>query len=412
MLELLDEIADTGKSLGIILQTIEDEQLDGRSVHVNGKKLLNFTSCSYLGLELDPRMIAGAIDATTRYGTQFASTRSYLSLTLYKEIEDLLAQMFKMPVALAQTTGLGHIANIPILVGDNDAVIMDISVHATVQEAVSLLVERGVKIEKIRHNRMDILEDRIKELSMTYEKVWYMADGIYSMFGDAAPLDEIKELLDRYEQFYLYIDDAHGMSWAGENGAGYVVSKLPYHPKMYLTTSLAKGFGATGGVLAFPENNSFTRVHNYGRTFIFSTQLPPPMLGAIRASCKIHLSGDITLMQSQLNEKVKFFNQMAKLYEVPILSDTATPVRFVTLGKPQVGYQMVTRLMNEGMYTSLSVFPSVSYNNTGMRVAINRHHTHEDIERLVKSIAKNLPEALVECGSSMKEINRYFKLQS
>ena len=151
MLELLDEIAHTGKSLGIILQNIEDEQLDGRNVHVNGKKLLNFTSCSYLGLELDPRMIAGAIDATTRYGTQFASTRSYLSLTLYKEIEELLAQMFKMPVALAQTTGLGHIANIPILVGDNDVVIMDISVHATVQEAVSLLVERGVKIEKIRH---------------------------------------------------------------------------------------------------------------------------------------------------------------------------------------------------------------------------------------------------------------------
>jgi 7-keto-8-aminopelargonate synthetase-like enzyme len=181
---------------------------------------------------------------------------------------------------------------------------------------------------------------------------------------------------------------------------------------MYLTTSLAKGFGATGGVLAFPENNSFTRVHNYGRTFIFSTQLPPPMLGAIRASCKIHLSGDITLMQSQLQEKIKFFNQMAKLYDVPILSDAATPVRFVTLGKPQVGYQMVTRLMNEGMYTSLSVFPSVSYNNTGMRVAINRHHTNEDIERLVKAIAKNLPEALVECGSSMKEIQRYFKLQS
>lgn len=410
MLELLDEIAHTGKSLGIILQNIEDEQLDGRNVHVNGKKLLNFTSCSYLGLELDPRMIAGAIDATTRYGTQFASTRSYLSLTLYKEIEELLAQMFKMPVALAQTTGLGHIANIPILVGDNDVVIMDISVHATVQEAVSLLVERGVKIEKIRHNRMDMLEDRIKELSKTYDKIWYMADGIYSMFGDAAPLDEIKELLDRYEQFYLYIDDAHGMSWAGENGAGYVVSKLPYHSKMYLTTSLAKGFGATGGVLAFPENNSFTRVHNYGRTFIFSTQLPPPMLGAIRASCKIHLSGDITIMQSQLQERVMFFNQMAKLYEVPVLSDAATPVRFVTLGKPQVGYQMVTRLMNEGMYTSLSVFPSVSYNNTGMRIAINRHHTNEDIERLVKAIAKNLPEALVECGSSMKEINRYFKL--
>jgi 7-keto-8-aminopelargonate synthetase-like enzyme len=412
MLELLDEIADTGKSLGIILQDIEDEKLDGRIVHVNGQELVNFTSCSYLGLELDPRMIAGTIDATTRYGTQFASTRSYLSLTLYKEVEDLLAQMFKMPVALAQSTGLGHIANIPILVGDNDAVIMDISVHATVQEAVSLLVERGVHIEKIRHNRMDILEDRIKELQLKYEKVWYMADGIYSMFGDAAPLNDIKELLDRYEQFYLYIDDAHGMSWAGEHGAGYVVSKLPYHPKMYLTTSLAKGFGATGGVLAFPDNNSFTRVHNYGRTFIFSTQLPPPMLGAIRASCKIHLSNEIYTMQNDLEEKIKLFNYFAKKYEVPILSNEITPVRFVTLGKPTVGYRMVAKLMQQGFYTSLSVFPSVSYNNTGMRVAINRHHTSEDIENIVKLIAMNLLPILEECGSSMKEVNRYFKIQS
>jgi 7-keto-8-aminopelargonate synthetase-like enzyme len=364
-----------------------------------------------LGLELDPRLMAGAIDATTRYGTQFASTRSYLSMTLYREVEELLSTMFKMPVALSQSTGMGHIANIPILVGDRDAVIMDIAVHATVQEAVSLLVERGVTIERVRHNRMDLLEERIRELQMTHDKVWYMADGVYSMFGDCAPLDDIKKLLDTYEQFYLYIDDAHGMSWAGENGAGYVVSKLPFHEKMYLTTSLAKGFGATGGVLAFPDNNAYRRVHDYGRTFIFSTQLPPPMMGAIRASAKVHLSGDIYLYQSQLQERIKFFDQTAKLFEVPVLSNESTPVRFITLGKPQVGYKMVTRLMNEGFYTSLSVFPSVSYNNTGMRIALNRHQSKEDIEKLIRTIAKHLPEVLLECGSSMKEVQRFFKLQ-
>jgi 7-keto-8-aminopelargonate synthetase-like enzyme len=410
MLELLDEIAHTGKSLGIILQDTEDEQVDGRTVKVNGKRLVNFTSCSYLGLELDPRLIAGSIDATTRYGTQFASSRSYLSITLYKEVEELLAQIFKMPVALSQTTSLGHISNIPILVGDNDAVIMDISVHATVQEAVSLLVERGVHIERVRHNRMDLLEERIVDLSKKYEKIWYMADGVYSMFGDAAPLDKLKELLDNNEQFYLYIDDAHGMSWAGENGAGYVYSKLSYHPKMYFTTSLAKGFGASGGVLAFPEKSSFHRVHDYGRTFIFSTQLSPPILGAIRASAKLHLSNDITLYQAQLMERILYFNETAKNLGVPLHSNTDTPVRFVALGKPQVGYNMVTRLMNDGIYTSLCVYPSVSYNNTGIRIALTRHHSIEDIHNLLSAIAKHLPEVLVECGSSMKEINRYFKL--
>lgn len=410
MLELLDQIADTGKSLGIILQNIEDEKLNGRVVHVKGKELLNFTNCSYMGLELDSRLIAGCIDAVTRYGAQFASTRAYLSMTLYKEVEELMASIFGMPVALAQTTGMGHIANIPILVGDRDAVIMDIAVHATVQEAVSLLVERGVTIERVRHNHMNQLEERVKELSKTHEKVWYMADGIYSMFGDSAPLSDIKQLLDTYTQMYLYIDDAHGMSWTGKNGAGYVVQQLPYHPKMYLTTSLAKGFGATGGVLAFPESHNFNRVHDYGRTFIFSTQLPPPMLGAIRASAKIHLSEEINTMQAQLAASIRYFNEVAAKYDVPVLSQEITPVRFIPLGKPQTGYNMVTRMMGDGIYCSLSVFPSVSYNNTGMRIAVTRHHTKEDIERIVQSIAANLPQALSDAGSSMKEVQRFFKM--
>lgn len=410
MLELLDEIASSGKNLGIILQDTQDKQLDGRTVHVKGKRLVNFTNCSYLGLELDQRLIAGTIDAVTRYGTQFASSRSYLSMTLYHEIEDLLAKIFKMPVALSQTTSLGHISNIPILIGDNDAVIMDISVHATVQEAVLLLHERNITVEKIRHSRMDILEDRIKALQMTHEKVWYLCDGIYSMFGDGAPLDQLKSLLNNYEQFYLYIDDAHGMSWAGEHGAGYVFSKMPFHSKMYFTTSLAKGFGASGGVLAFPEIESFNRVHSYGRTFIFSTQISPPVLGAVLASAKIHLTSEIDLLQSQLQERIKFFNQTAKLFDLPLISNEITPVRFIALGKPQVGYNLVTRLINAGFYVSLCVYPSVSINNTGLRIAITRHHSMLDIEHLLREIATQLPFALKECGSSMKEISRSFKL--
>ncbi len=409
-LEVLDQIAESGKSLRIILQTTSDDQMDGRIVHVGEQKFVNFTNCSYLGLEMDARLIGGVIDATTRYGTQFASSRSYLSMTMYEEVEDLLSKIFKAPVALSQTTSLGHISNIPILVGDRDAVIMDISVHATVQEAVSLLVERGITIERVRHNRTDQLEERIRELRMTHEKIWYMADGVYSMFGDGAPLKELKTLLDEYEQFYLYIDDAHGMSWAGEHGAGYVYTQLPFHEKMYFTTSLAKGFGASGGVLAFPERLNYKRVHDFGRTFIFSTQLSPPILGAIRASAKIHLSPDITLLQSHLQQRIKFFNQTAKMLDIPIISDSITPVRFIMLGKPQVGYNLVTRLKNAGYFVSLCVYPSVSMNNTGIRIALTNHHRNEDIEGLLNEIAIQLPIALKEAGSSMKEVKRFFKL--
>jgi 7-keto-8-aminopelargonate synthetase-like enzyme len=71
---------------------------------------------------------------------------------------------------------------------------------------------------------MDLLEDKITELSKTYQKIWYKADGVYSMFSDVTLVKELYELMDRYEQFNIYVDDAHGMSWAGENRRGYFLS--------------------------------------------------------------------------------------------------------------------------------------------------------------------------------------------
>lgn len=412
ILTLLDDVSTSGKKLGVILQTIEDTELDGRHVTLKGNRLKNFSSCSYLGLDLDQRLIGGAIDAVSRYGVQFSSSRSYLSSPLYGELEENLKQIFNAPAAVFNTTTLGHLSNLPLLVGDEDAVIMDVSVHSSVQMAASLLKERNIPIEIIRHNRLDILEDRVKQLSLIHKKIWYLSDGVYSMFGDLAPVKEIVQLLDQYEQLNLYIDDAHGMSWAGENGAGYVMSQVKYHQRMYLTTSLGKAFGSSGGVMVFPNENDFRRVHDYGKTSIFSIQIPPPVLGAAVASSKIHLKADIYTLQKQLQEKIKFFNQTARLLELPMYSNNISPVKFICLGKPVMGYNMVTRLMNAGYYVNLSVFPSVSFNNTGMRIPLSLHMTKDDIEGLLNAVAVGLPEAFKETGSSLKDVNQYFKLKN
>lgn len=409
ILSLLDEVSVSGKNLGIILQTVEDAQLDGRHVTLNSRKLKNFGSCSYLGLDLDQRLMGGAVDAISRFGVQFSSSRSYLSSPLYGELEHGLEEVFGMPVAVFNTTTLGHLSSLPIIVGEEDAVILDVSVHASVQMAVTLLKERGVPVEVIRHNRLDLLEDRVKVLSSSCRKIWYMADGVYSMFGDLAPVSEITELLNRYEQLNLYIDDAHGMSWAGPNGSGYVMSKTKSHPRMYLSTSLGKAFGAAGGVMVFPDPDEARRVHDYGKTSIFSIQMPPPVLGAAVASMRIHLTQEIGFLQKQLQDRIKFFNQTARLLDLPMMSDDISPVKFICLGKPVVGYNLVRRLMNAGFYVNLSVFPSVSYNNTGIRVPITLHMTKEDIEGLLKEVALQLPMALADAGSSMAEVNRFFR---
>jgi len=410
ILELLDEVSISGKKLGIILQTIEDDELDGRHVTLKGRKLKNFSSCSYLGLDLDQRLMAGAIDAITRFGVQFSSSRSYLSSPLYGELEEKLSRIFDAPAAVFNTTTLGHLSNLPILIGDDDAIIMDVSVHSSVQMAVSLLKERNIHVEVIRHNRLDVLEERTKELSLTHRKIWYLSDGVYSMFGDLCPVKDIVKLMDIHEQLHLYIDDAHGMSWSGENGAGFVLSQVPKHNRLYLSTSLGKAFGASGGVMVFPNQEEYRRVHDYGKTSIFSIQIPPPILGAAVASAKIHLSSEIYVMQKNLQDRIKYFNQTARLLEIPLFSDDISPVKFVCLGKPQMGYNMVSRLVNNGYYVNLSVFPSVSYNNTGMRIPLSLHMSKEDINGLLNEIAQQLPSAMVDTGTSTKEISRFFKM--
>src|SRR5687767_2487446 len=188
----IDECLTNGVNNGIFQVSLEDNMLNGREVTIDGQRVVSFGSCSYLGLEVDERLKQGAIDATLRYGTQYSSSRLFSACNLYEELESLFYKIFdNNPAVLAATTTLTHVAALPILVQDDDLIILDHQVHGSVQLAVQLLKARGVKVEMIKHNRMDMLEDVIKANPNRYNKIWYMVDGLYSMYGDFAPLKEI-----------------------------------------------------------------------------------------------------------------------------------------------------------------------------------------------------------------------------
>ena len=409
MLEIINDTAISSRELGIIHLSDENDLLDGRHVTVKGNEMINFGTCGYMGLEMDDRLKHGVIDAVQKYGTGFASTRAYITVKLYEEIESLLAKIFEKPVVLLANVSLSHISNIPILIGDEDAVILDTQVHDSVQTAVQLLKSRNVHVDIIRHNRIDLLEEKINELKGKYKKIWYMPDGVYSMFGDCAPMKEIVSLLDKHDQFHLYVDDTHGMSFAGKNGAGYVLSEVPFHDKMILVTSLNKAFGASGGVTVFPNEKMRDLVRNCGRPFIFSGPIPPPMLGAAIASAKIHLTPEITIMQQQLNERVKYVNNLCKEFELPLIWENNTPIFFIGVSKPVVAYSMVKKMINRGFFFNLSVFPSVAINNAGLRIPISRNHTFEDLKGLISGIAAELPDTFAENNMSVKDVYRAFK---
>ncbi|MFM2266957.1 MAG: hypothetical protein RL757_398 [Bacteroidota bacterium] len=407
----VNRIVQGGYELGIGQLVAQDDEISGSHVQLEGKDCLFFGSCGYLALELDPRLKQAAADAAMQYGTMFSSSRAYMRVNLYDELESLFEQIFGFPCLVSATTTLGHTSVIPTLIGRDDAVILDHQVHASVQTMVQIAKANGTHVELVRHNRMDMLEERIKKLRDKHEKIWYMADGVYSMYGDLAPMKEIGELLDRYDNFYAYLDDAHGMSWTGTHGNGYVLSQMPdLHDKMILLTSLAKGFGACGGVMVFKDPELRNLVRNCGRSLMFSGPVPPPILGAAIASAKIHLTPEIVEKQEKLADLMRFYVKTAKELHLPLVSHAETPIGFIGVGQPETGYKMSRMLIDEGFYVNLAVFPSVPIKNTGLRMTLSLHQTRETIHRLLHTIAI-LMEQLHEQGDLQKnEIQKAFSL--
>jgi 7-keto-8-aminopelargonate synthetase-like enzyme len=408
--DTVNQIVTDGVNRGILHLYTEDNELTGNTVMLKGKEVVNFGSCSYLGLEFDERLKNGAKAAIDAYGTQFSESRAYVSVRHYEELEALLQELFGAHPVVMPTTTLGHIANLPVLVDDQDAVIMDHQVHSSVQTAVQLLKARGVHIELLRHNRLDMLEDRVKELRNKHQKIWYLADGVYSMYGDKSPVDEVYALLDKYAQLYYYADDAHGMSIHGKHGRGYVLNNRRFHPKLLLGTSLNKAFAAGGGVMLYPTAELARRVRTCGGPLITSGPMQPGALGAAIASAKIHLSPAITAMQEDLQENIRFAQLMVKKYGLPLISEPGAAVFFIGVSLPKMGYNMIRRMLNAGYYLNLGIFPAVPMKNTGIRFTITRLHTFGQIESMIASMAEEFPKALAEEGLAMAEIYKAFKL--
>lgn len=142
--------------------------------------------------------------------------------------------------------------------------------------------------------------------------------------------------MDAHEQFYLYLDDAHGMSWTGAHGMGYVRRQIEYHPQMILAVSLNKAFASAGGAIVFPNEEMAQLVRNCGNTIIFSGPIQPPMLGAAIASAKLHLSDEIIYWQQQLADLVQHTNQRLSEFKLPQIEVTNGPLFFVPVGLPKM----------------------------------------------------------------------------
>lgn len=408
---MLDEISSTvrtARSLGVMHQHTDDESLDGRTITLDGRRLRNFGSCSYLGLELDPRIKGGAVDAVERYGTTFSSSRAYVSLGLYEELEERLGRIFGAPVVVTPTTTLGHLAAIPALIGERDAIVLDRHVHESVRMAARMVACRGAELVTLPHNDVDALERLVHRLAATHRHVWYFADGVYSMYGDVAPLDRIGQLLDDHEQLRLYIDDAHGTSWTGLHGRGHAIEVLGAHPRAVVAVSLSKSFAAGGAAIVFGDPHERERVLYAGQTLIFGGPVPPGSLGAAVVSARIHESGEIHARQDALRDRMRDTKEHLDSLGLPLVSRQHTPITFIGVGSEASVMELHQRLRADGIYVNASAFPAVPPGRGGIRFTTTLHQRLGDIEHLLASLSRHLPEVLAAEGRTVEHICERF----
>lgn len=412
ILDTVDSVLSVSKKKGIIHLHAEDEALSGQHLTLNGSKVLHFGTCGYLALEHHPEIKKGAIEAIQRFGTQFPMSRTYISNPLYRELEALIYQMYQVPAVISKNCTLSHLTTIPSIIRQTDLVILDHQVHASVQEAVKKLLGQGVTVEMIRHNNLEMLEDRIKKQKGKFERIWYMADSVYSMYGDFAPIKEMIALAEKYEQLYLYVDDAHGMSWAGKNGSGYAMSQMPdgLYRKMILTANLGKAFGACGGLSLFPNEEWYNKVNNFGGPLTFSVQIEPATLGAAIASAKIHLSDEIYAYQQDLQNRIAYFNQQLRKTDLPLVHECESPIFYIGTGTMDMGNHLVQALLNDGIYVNLATFPAVPAKNIGVRITMSLSNTYKDIDVLVRKLQLHFREALAATGQTQENIRKAFKM--
>lgn len=384
----VETVVELLKGAGVAHLGARDRRLDGRHLELAGRRVVHFGSCSYLGLETDPRLKRGACEAVERFGVVFSSSRAYVSVPLFAEFEELLVRMVGgFPVVVAPSTSLAHQAALPVLVDDDDAVCFDFLAHTSLQAVLPALRDRGVHCEPIPHNRIDVLERRAKRLAATHRRVFYLCDGVYSMHGDLAPLDDLHALLERLPALFAYVDDAHGVGWAGRHGAGVVLGERPLHERMLVALGFSKSFGAGGAALVVPDAELGRRIFGCGGPMIFSGPLQPAQLGAGIASARIHLSPELVTLQERLRARVELFDGIATALGIDCAVSGRSPIRFVEVGSSEQTAAVARRLLDAGFFVNASAFPAVPRGQAGIRLMLNVNQTLDDVQNLARELA-------------------------
>jgi len=345
-----------------------------------GPALVDFSSNDYLALSEHSALIARSRDYLERYGTGAGAARLMSgSLDIHGMLEASIAVLKQKPQALL--FGSGYLANvgvIPSLVGRESLIFTDRLNHASIYDGC--LLSRA-RLLRFRHNDLDHLEALLKKEKGKKDAL-IVVESLYSMDGDRCPLTELVKLKERLGCLLL-VDEAHATGVYGAKGGGLLEESGVAEGVDIAMGTFSKALGSYGAYIAASEELIDTVV-NRARSFIFSTALPPAVIGACQAA--VELVREQPELRTELAAKVRFFRQCLGEKGLECLGDSQ--IVPIMVGESAKAVAMALALRQRGFYVTAVRPPTVQEGSARLRFSVTRHHTEEVLRQAADSLAE------------------------
>ncbi len=363
------------------IRTLSSPQ--GAWLNVDGVRVLNFCSNNYLGLANHPHLKDAARHAIETHGVGPGAVRTIAgTMDLHLELERRLAAFKGVEAAISFQSGFNaNLAVIPALVDKDDVIFSDELNHASIIDGCRL---SRARIARYRHNDADDLRRVVRETQAEgYRRALLVTDGVFSMDGDIAPLDQLVAVAEE-QNLMSMVDDAHGEGVLGRGGRG-IVDHFGLHGRVDIEVgTMSKAFGVVGGYVA-GRQPVVDWLRQRGRPFLFSSAVTPADVAACIAA--VDLLEESTQLVDRLWENGRYFKTGVKRLGFDTgLSET--PITPVMLGEAPLAQEFSRRIFQEGVFATAIGFPTVPRGKARIRVMISAAHTTDDLDQALDVFEK------------------------
>ena len=370
------------KEAGLYKEERLIESAQQAAITVKGKEVLNFCANNYLGLSNHPRLIEGAKRMMDRRGFGMSSVRFICGTQdAHKELEQAISNYFQTEDTILYAACFDANGGVfEPLFTEEDAIISDALNHASIIDGVRLC-----KAKRYRYQNadMDDLERCLQEAQQQRFRI-IVTDGVFSMDGNVAPMDQICDLAEKYDALVM-VDESHSAGVVGATGHG--VSELckTYGRVDIYTGTLGKAFGGALGGFTTGRKEIIDMLRQRSRPYLFSNSLAPCIIGASIEVFK--MLAESNELHDKLVDNVNYFRDkmMAAGFDI---KPTQSAICAVMLYDAKLSQVYASRMLDEGIYVTGFYYPVVPKEQARIRVQISAGHNREQLDKCIGAFIK------------------------